>query len=342
MGVACALSLVSCKDKGAEEWNNKDKEQATVAPETASPAADSTAAMQKELLNYMIFNVGKQAGAHVTNPAWYEEVRDMRNKLDEYYQTLEGATGDDLKTRMQLGIMLGDITHGMRVDEKALKFYADTLKEWEALPEEERKSIAGRRMRSAIANGMGACTLQQGKAMEALPFYELALEIDQTIFNELAPADNGPLPLNDISPDLTRAAEDILSSYRCLGECQLRAEDPEEARDTYKKGQELAMRMNHLPPSVALQFIRLRSAQGDLENSCGQLKNAVQAWAQAVKLGQDLMKSASQPSVRLQIVQNQRKLETLLKAVLPKLQAEQEAARAAEQAAEQAAEAAKE
>lgn len=345
LGLACALGMVSCKgkeeNKASQEPENRlqatEPEQTPAAVEVAGPAAPAAVdtTEQKELLNYMIFNIGKLAGEQTSNPIWYEQVRDMRNKLEDYYNSLE-ARGDDPQMSIQLGLLLADITRSMKAFDKAIKLYGDTLAKWEKLPQEERDTLENRRVRSSIANGMGGCYLVQGKATDALPYYEKALEIDEAIFRELAPEGNGELPVGNaqISPDLERAAEDILSSYRCLGECQRWAEDPEEARDTYKKGQALAMRMNHLRPGASLQFIRLLSAQGDLENSCGQLQNAYVAWARALQLAQNLEKLGPAPSVLAKARQDQRRLVESLKAIAPRVRAEQEANRAAAAAEE--------
>ena len=338
MGAACALGIASCKDKEGEPASAPAaKETAPAAPETPAavetPAAKPAAPMaenKEALLDYMIFHVGKQVGEYAGNAAWYEQVRDMRNMLEEYYNTLM-ASGEEPKTCMRLGLLLADITRTMRVYDKASKLYNDTLAQWESQPEAERQSLEGRRMRSSIANGMGSCNLLSNKAADALPHYEKALEIDKAIYDELLPAGDGALPTgNGITPDLERAAEDVLSSYRCLGDCLRWADDPEEARDTYKKGQALAVRMNNLRPGTTLQFIRLLSALGDLENSCGQLKNAQGAWVSAFQLGQNLLKMNLPAATRAKVIQDMRKLEESLKAISPKLRAELEAAQAAE------------
>lgn len=337
MGVACALGMTSCKDKGAEQWNKAEApaEQAVAAPESTAEAVagpqSAASAEQKELLNYMIFNIGKLAGEQANSAVWHDQVRDMRNKLEEYYDELE-ARGNDPQMSMNLGLLLADITRTMKSYDKALKLYNDVLAKWDSQPEATRQTLENRRMRSSIANGMGSCYLLQKKATEALPYYEKALEIDEAIFNELAPKNNEPLPAGNvqIDPDLERAAEDILSSYRCLGDCQLWADDPEEARDTYKKGQELAVRMNNLRPGASVQFIRLRSAQGDLENSCGQLKNAYAAWVHAGQLAQRLLQMRPSPAIQAQVAQALRKLDASLKAISPKVREELEAARSTE------------
>lgn len=330
MGAACTLGLVSCKDKGAEQWNNTPPPAQKEAPAEAGSQSLPASAEQQDLLNYMVFDIGKLVGDHAGDLEWHDSVRDMRNRLEEYYNTLK-AQGSDEKTRMQLGLMLAEITRSMNAIDKALAYYNELLSAWEAQDEASRRSLEGRRTESSIANGIGACYLLKGKASEALPYYEKALEIDTAIFNELAPEDGGPLPSGDnLTPDLARAAEDILSSYRCLGDCQRWADDPEEARDTYKKGQELVKRMTNLNAAISLQYIRLLSAQGDLENSCGEIKKAGAAWIQAIQLAQNAFKIASSGTLRAKIRRDARKLETSIKTITPRLKEELEAAKAAE------------
>lgn len=331
MGAACMLGLTSCGDKEAEQGKAESKaavQEKVEAPEKSTPVVVENA-QQEELLNYMIFNVGKRIGDHAADMEWREDVRDMRNKLESYYESLNAQNGN-VQTRIQLGLMLADITRSMGSIDKAQTYYADLLKLWESQDQETRASLEGRRERSSIANGMGACNLMQRKTAEALPYYEEALKIDTDIFNELAPDDGGALPAgDDLSPDLARAAEDILSSYRCLGDCQRWADDPEEARDTYKKGIELVNRMSNLNAGISLQYIRLLSAQGDLENSCGEIKKAGMAWAQACKLAEGAYKIAPNGSLRAKIRRDYRKLENSIKAIRPKLQEQQETARKA-------------
>lgn len=327
MGIICALGMASCKDNGAERWDGKkDAPQGQTQP--AEPANTPTASAsnsypgQQELLDYMIFSVGDMVRRQAGTAIWRDEVREMHNKLEDYYNFLE-EKGQDLTTRIKLGLFLADSARDLSAYQKASELYERTLKNWESQPEDVRSTVASRRMRSSIANGMGSCYLMQRKATEALPYYEKALEIDMSLFNELAPADNAPLPTGDaLSPDLAQAAEDILSSYRCLGECQLFAEDPEEARDTFKKGQELINRMKNLTPAVSMQFVRLLSSLGNLESSCGQLRQAQQAWVVAASIAQKLLQAAPSLAIQAQAARYYRELGGSIKSVAKELQQE--------------------
>lgn len=282
-------------------------------------AADTA---QKAMLDYMIYSVGDHVRRQAGNAAWREEVRDMRGRLEAYYASLE-QSGAPLIERVKLSLFLADITRDLSAYAKAIEGYESTLKLWESLPEQERTSIAGRRMRSTISNGIGSCLLAQKKAEAALPYYEKSMEMDESLYRELAPANEEHLPAGDnISPDLLRAAEDVLSSYRCLAECQYAAEDPEEARDTFKKGREIAIRMRNLKPGMSIQYIRMLTSLGNLESACHSPRAAYAAWVEAIQLAQRLHKVAPTTAVQAQVARYIRELEPLIKSVGKELQEE--------------------
>ena len=319
LGLACTLGLVSCEDKAQTEQPSAPAATTPTATETTA-VADKTS--EKEILDYMIFSVGDMVRKQAANPTWRNEVRDMRNQLDAYYQTLNDK--EDLPTRVRLGLLLADTTRDMSAYGKAMDLYNAVKSDWERQDEAARKTPLGRRIRSAVANGLGSCYLAQNKYNEALTYYEEALEMDKALYRDLAPEGDAPLPAGDnISPDLLRAAEDVISSYRCLGECQFKAEDPEEARDTYKKCQELVMRMKNLKPGMSLQYIRLLSALGNLESSCNQPKRAYAAWLNALDVAQKLRQVAPTAAVQAQTIQFIRQLENSLKSVSHVLKEEQ-------------------
>lgn len=332
LGVACAFGLSSCSDESSPGWwkslwGSSEQKDAPAVEEAAAPSVSAASSNQKEVLDYMVFTVGQRVRQLAANPLWREEVREMRNRLETYYNTLSDSA-EDKTTKVKLGLFLADAARDLTAYNKALEGYTATLKDWEALPEAERNSIPGRRTRSAIANGMGSCYLAQNKAAEALTHYEQAMEIDKAIFDELAPADDAPLPTGSaLSADLARAAEDVLSSYRCLGECQFAADDPEEARDTYKSGQDLAMRMKHMPMSASLQLIRLLSSLGNLESNCGRYLHAAQAWVTARNYAQQIAKNPNTPAAgQAQAARFFRELDGSLKSIAPQLEAAKKAA----------------
>ena len=322
---ALAASLSSCGDENSvSSLYNKitGKEEAPAAPEpvlTEKPAAAS--AQQKDLFRYLLFSVADEVRRQADQPIWIETVRDMRNKIEAYYNE-EKANRNSLSEEdiVRLGLLLGDATRDLAAYEKARGFYETAQKDWEALPEEQRKSVSGRRLSSAIANSMGYLCLVQRKMSDAIPYYEKALQIDRALYDELAPADEAPLPVGDgLSEDLAKAAEDVLSAYRCLGDAQFFADDPEIARDTYSQGQALATRMNNLTPDIALQYVRLLSALGNLENSVGNPKKALAAWVEAAKRADALRRMGPPVGVQLQTVRYLRELEQSIKTVHDKL-----------------------
>ena len=154
---ALAASLSSCGDENSvSSLYNKitGKEEAPAAPEpvlTEKPAAAS--AQQKDLFRYLLFSVADEVRRQADQPIWIETVRDMRNKIEAYYNE-EKANRNSLSEEdiVRLGLLLGDATRDLAAYEKARGFYETAQKDWEALPEEQRKSVSGRRLSSAIAN----------------------------------------------------------------------------------------------------------------------------------------------------------------------------------------------
>lgn len=335
LGMACALGLSSCSDENTPSWwknlvggsGSAPAEEVKAEEPVAEPEQGITA---EEVLAYMIYDVGNAVRQQASSPMWREQVRDMRNKLEEYYD-VRVKNGSDPVERVRLGLFLADTTRDLTAYDKALDEYSAVLAECEKLTEEQINSVDLRRLRSAIENGIGSCYFAQRKAAAAMPHYEKALKIDLEIFNELAPENDAPLPTgNALHPSLAKAAEEVLASYRCLGECQFMADDPEEARDTFKQGQDLVVRMKHLAPPMSIQYIRLLTSLGNLESSCGQLRQAYAAWMNAANIAQRLRQVAPSPAVQAQAARYMQELEPSIKTIGKQLQ-EAQAAESAEQ-----------
>lgn len=327
LGIACALGLSSCSDDNTPSWWKNLWGTDTAAAPGAQPAEKQgeAAVNTEEVLNFMIYNVGNTVRQQAGNPMWREQVRDMRNVLSSYYDARVKAGAAPAECA-KLALFLADTTCNLTAYNKALDEYAGVLALLDQLPEDQRNSIDNRRIRSAVENGIGFCYLSLNTPKDALPHYEKALEIDKAIFNELAPAENAPLPAGKgLTPSLDKAAQDVLSSYRCLGECQFKADDPEEARDTYKRGTDMVARMQNLSPLMYIQYIRLLSALGNLESSCGQLRHAYVAWVTAREKAQQLAKASSSPAVQAQAIRYARELEQSARFVGKQLQEAQAA-----------------
>ena len=326
IGVICAAGLSSCGDDDNSWCGHKHVavEQPAADEENHAAPDQTVEAQQKELLDYMIFTIGDKVRQQAAQPMWREDVRDMRNKLEAYLTHLK-ETGADAMTIVRLGLLLADATLDMAAYSRAEGLYQDTLKDLDALPEDVRAGVPARRIRSALSNGIGSCYLMQRKFTEALPHYEEALRLDKELYDSLAPADGQPLPEGEeMSDDLAQVAADVLSSYRCLGECQALADDPEQARETYQKGNALAVQMTHLRPGMSIQYIRLLSALGNLESGVGEPKKALAAWARAAKVADMLRRPAPTPAIRLQAMRFLRELEASAKAVQPQIRQQEE------------------
>ncbi len=306
--LCCAALLNSCKDKGTEKPAPVEKVAASTTPIQTDDQAD---AQTKQLLDFMIFNVGDALRREAGQPMWRELVRDMRNQVEAYYNALR-TTNKDPERLVRIGLFLADGARDLSAFPKAADIYTATLKDWEALPEEIRDGINGQRLRSFLLNGLGSCLMQQRKMTEALPYYEEALKLDQARYNSVSPGEGKPLPTADhLSPELENAAKDLLSSYRCLAECQLFADDPEQARETLQTGRKLATDMRNLSTKISFEFIHLLSTLGNLESRVGQPRKALEAWRQAAYIAEQLRIGSSSPAEQAQAIQLIRKLKTV-------------------------------
>ncbi len=310
--LCCAVLLNSCKDKGAETPAPPEK----AASSAASVQTDDQASAQaKQLLDFMIFNVGDALRREAGQPMWRELVRDMRNQVEAYYNALR-ATNENPERMVRIGLFLADGARDLSAFQKATDIYTATLKDWESLPEEVRGGTEGQRLRSFLLNGLGSCLMQQRKMTEALPYYEESLKLDQARYNSVSPGEGKPLPTADhLSPELENAAKDVLSSYRCLAECQLFADDPEQARETLQAGQKLALSMQNLSAKISFEFVHLLSTLGNLESRVGQPRKALAAWMQAAGLAEQLRKNSSSPADQAQAISLIRRLTPSIKAV---------------------------
>lgn len=295
LGSVALATLSSCDEE--QPAATPTAPEATAATEQADAISPEKA--KDALLQQMVFTIGKLASERVADPAMTEPVREMLALTEAYYKSIsESAAGTMEKAKLSLRI--AEITLDLTAFAKAEGAYNTAQADWDALPEAERSTREARRMQSAIFYGKAASLLSRRMATDALAWYEKALESDFAIFKELAPADGEKLPEGSVDPELARAAADAMSSYRCLGECQLWADDPEEARDTYNKGIDLAKALDKLAPEMSLQYIKLLANLGNLESRVGNKKEALTAWVQAINFCQRLYASCPRGDIRLE------------------------------------------
>lgn len=345
LALGTAMFLSSCEEKELKAPAPKAPEAAAeaapaadAAPEAATAAPQMSAA-QAALFDYAVYTLGQK----VTSPDAFPELNTMTKEMLElmqaYYAELQ--KGEPSEERARLALQIASTTRDLGAFSKAYGEYETAMKELEALSEEQRATPACQRLLSGCNNGMGVCLLAQGKATEALAKYEAALEIDKAQFNAVAPVGGGELPEGEVDPAVSRAATDLLDSYRCLGDCHRAVDDPEEARSTYVAGQELAQRLKRLSSDMSISFAKLLTSLGNLDNSLGKPQEALGAWVMAAKICQSLNASSPKLEVKAETKRCFEALVPAINSVGSQLQAaQQESEKKAEEdkaAAEQAA-----
>lgn len=294
LGALSLFCLNSCDDKEQEDKAPETTTEAPAATPVETPV-DTMAQTRDALFNEMLFGLTSKVTDPAVFPELNEEVKVLLEQMENYYAEMaKGPEGTMERTKMALQIAstLRNLNSG-----KALDAYTRAQDELKALPEELRNGDEGKRCESDIENGLGACLLMQSKVADALPHYEAALTIAQARFDAVAPAEDAEPKEGEVDPDLSAKATDLLDSIRCLGDCQRFADDPEEARTTYMKGQELVTRLKVLSSSMSISYVKLLTALGNLDNAAGRSKEALSAWV----MGANICKQLNNSSPRLDV-----------------------------------------
>lgn len=322
LGVAMLAGLCSCEDNEKETAGQVKDAQ----PQKQVQAQDSS---HEALFDAMVYDIGRKVSGMAAAPDLTEDVRNMLVLLQAYYDEMAPANEGSVK-RARLALRIAEVLRDLTAWDKALAAYQTAQADYDAMPEEEKQKAEGRRMQCSLYDGQGFCLLRCNRVTDAQSAYEKALAIYQGLYQAVAPVDGEKLPEGELDPALAQAAEDLFFSYRCLGECQMAADDPEEARETYKKGIELAVRLDRLSPRMTIQYVRLLGNQGNLESACGREREALSNWVQAAQICQRLYNSTNNLSIRAQASRLFQNLRPQIQELARKLQSE-EAARAVEE-----------
>lgn len=312
LSLVSILGLCACEDK--EQAAEPKPEQTAEAPTPAAPAPAELSAFDEArdaLFDHAVFVLGQRVTSPDTFPEVNTEVKDMLELLQNYYAALQNEP-EMPEERARVSLQIAQTICDLGAYAKAYEAYETAAKDIEALPENVRNSRETKRSLSAIAAGKGACLLAQSKASEALEYYKQSLELDMAMLKELHPEDK-PIEGETVPPELAAAATGVLDSYRCLGDCQNIAGDPEEARETYRKGMELVQKLRVLAPSMAVSYVKLLIATADLENELGDARKALAGWQQAAELCQGL----NQANASLKIKADTKRLhDTLIRPIM--------------------------
>ncbi len=329
------MFLSSCEEKeaaaAAEPAPAQVAEPAAEVPAAepvAAPAAEDAekqlAAARTALFDHAVYALAQK----VTSPDVYPElnsvVKDMLELMQAYYAELQ--KGEPGAERARLAVQIAATTRDLGAYSKAQAAYETAVAELKSLPELLQKTPEFQRLLSSCHNGTGVCLLAQGKASDALAQYEAALAVDEAQYNAVAPAEGVELPEGDVDPAISRASADLLDSYRCLGDCQRAVDDPEEARTTYMKGQELVQRLKRLSPEMSISFAKLLTSLGNLDNELGKAKEALNSWVIAAKICQSVNASCPRLEIKAETKRCFEALVPAINSVGSKLQVEQQAA----------------
>ena len=289
LGLASLIGLSSCDEEEKAAEPAEKPAAAVAAPESAAAEeqTDAYAEAREALFRHAVYVLGQRVTSPEQFPEVNSEVKEMLALLNDYYAAMP-TTPEIAEERARVALQIAQTVCDLGAYAKAYDAYEAAAKEVAALPEALRDAAEAKRSRSAIANGKGACLLAQGKAAEALAFYQEALDIDMGLFRELHPEDKAIEEGGEVPAALSAAVTSVLDSYRCLGDCQNVTGDMEKARESYKAGMNLVQTLRVLAPNMAIAYVKLLIAVSDLENELGDSRKALAGWQQAAELCQGL------------------------------------------------------
>lgn len=321
VATAVALCLSACDDKPTDEAKPAEtpaEQPAEKAEQPAEQAAPVSLADSKEaLFNQALFVMGQKVTSPDLFPELNSEVKNMLEMLETYYTALCNENGDAAE-RARVALMIADTTRNLGAYAKAQTAYERALADIEAAPKDDYA-------KSAALSGLASCLLAQNKAGEALAWYEKALAVDEEIYKAVAPAEGETVEGDEVPAPLAKAAANLLDSYRCMGDCQRFADDPETALTTYKKGQDVINAIKKLSPEMSVSFVKLLTVLGNLENANGKSKEALGAWVMAARICQALNANSPRLDIKAETKRCHDGLVPAIQSVAKKLQDEQEA-----------------
>lgn len=276
--------LASCGDEGPKDAQLAQQGSGTAAaPEAA--AAGSLAESRDALFNAAVYDLVLTISDNDAFPVFNTKARDFVELLSNYYDHLR-AESKDARERVRAASALAKVLRNVGgAYPRAEAAYRDALKECQALTPAELDSPEGQHTLSSINNGIASCLLMQGNNKEALQYYDAALKIDEAQFKAVDMKEGDTISGKEAITALSRAVVEVVDSYRCLADCQLIGDDPEEALDTYKKGIEIAAKYQGQPTvEMAVSFSKIYTSYGNLEQRNGNSDKARQAWAIAANL----------------------------------------------------------
>ncbi len=304
--VLASSMLVSCGD--SEDKKPEAKEPAPAPAEVApvaevapapapapAPVVDSASA-KDALFDVMLYKAVDTMGKYAKQPYFTEVMRETLALMQEYYDALP-TDADNSVERMKLALSIANVCRELTAYTRAGDMYQQALTSYEMMPVEEQNATEMKFKKSTIFNGIASCKLMTPATRgEAAAYYKKQLDLDKSIYDAMIP--EGVVP--SITPEISTAASNLVSSYRCMGDCLVVTEEFEDARDTYKKAVELGKKLTSRTVPMMFEFIKLYTALGDLENKCGNDLAAAQAWGSAAVDCKKLFENSKDNATKLE------------------------------------------
>lgn len=297
-----AALLAACGDDEKDQKVEAGAQPVSAsAPENARGETTCRESCCQEFVDRSIFEVADMLRAYVQAPEITESVRILHELTEKYLEALYAAKSpspEDLLYRCRVESKLGDLRADLQAFDRAAEAYARVMKTMDSLPEKLQGTVPARRVKSATLAGQAWLAIVKGDLEAAQKNAEGALAIDESLVEQLAPK-QGETP----HPAYEPVARDLMGSYKVKADILNMRDDPEEARDTYKKAIELAKQLKQGSPETARKLVVVLSALGDLEKQTGNIDKAIESWFSAAKFCQELAKQ-SRRDVKAQAVRD--------------------------------------
>lgn len=265
---------------------------------------DALASTLRLFADRTVFDLGDKLRVYASSPEVQPTVRVLHELTENYLTELskdEKATPEEVLYRIRVECKLGDLRSDLGAYDRAAECYRHVHEVLQTLPEDMKTRTDVCRVQSAAYAGLAYLSIVKNDLAKALEYADEALKIDFALSERLAPKDGGVA-----DSQYEEVVADLMGSYKVKGDILVLRDDPEEAKDTYKKSVRLAERLKQGSPTMGRRQITVLSALGDVEKRMGNEKQAKAYWISAARICSNISKmpqrDADTQFVKAQIV----------------------------------------
>lgn len=298
--------LSSCGDEQSasqetvrQTTGNKVKEEGAT---NSTPQENEIASGARLFAERTIFDMGDMLRVYASSPEVQPAVRVLHESTENYLAALAQApneTPEEVLYRIRVECKLGDLRSDLGAYDRAAESYRHVHDVLETLPKNMKEQTDVRRIQSAAYAGLAYISIVKNDLARALEYADEALKIDFALSERLTPQENGVA-----DPQYEAVVADLMGSYKVKGDILMLQDDPEEAKDTYKKSVRLAERLKQGSPTMGRRQVTVLSALGDIEKRLGNDEQAKAYWISAARICSNISKM-SQRDVKTQFVKAQ-------------------------------------